>query len=103
MMFCVVYSFEVKDDAHEQFIKAWQELTELIFNHEGSLGSRLHKVDDSNYIAYAQWPDRKTWENSGSKLPASAESVREAMRDACLEIKTLHQMEVVNDRLKRAE
>ena len=99
-MFIAIYQFEVKENKTTQFIEAWEELTQLIYEYEGSLGSRLHKEKDNNYIAYAQWPDRETWENSGSKLPNSADDVRAQMKEACIKIETLHELEYVKDLLK---
>ena len=58
-MFTVIYSFQVKPKQDKIFIKAWSDLTKLILEYEGSLGSRLHLESDGKYIAYAQWPSKK--------------------------------------------
>lgn len=50
-------------------------MTDLIHSFEGGLGSRLHKVNDELYIAYAQWPSKTHWDNSGGKLPTEAEQI----------------------------
>ena len=99
-MFAVVYKFIVKENKSEQFISSWEALTKLIYQFEGSLGSRLHQVDEVTYLAYAQWPNKNTWENSGNQLPREASIHRNAMRDSCSSIETLHKMEMVNDLLK---
>jgi quinol monooxygenase YgiN len=99
-MFIAIYSFELKLRKESEFKGAWKALTELIYQYEGSLGSRLHQESDDTYIAYAQWPDRETWQNSGSNLPPSAEQYRTVMRESCKEIKTLHELEVIEDLLK---
>ncbi|MEZ4805581.1 MAG: antibiotic biosynthesis monooxygenase [Bacteroidia bacterium] len=99
-MFVVIYSFQVKPDYTAQFEKAWQALTVLIYEHEGSMGSRLHKKDACHYIAYAQWPNRETWKNSGTKLPSEANQIREEMKLACTKIETLHELELIDDLLK---
>lgn len=99
-MYVVIYQFNVKPQQAETFIKAWEGLTELIYKHEGSLGSRLHKQDEQTYIAYAQWPDKTTFKNSGNNLPGSTDEVRKAMREACESIKTLHELEMVKDLLR---
>jgi heme-degrading monooxygenase HmoA len=98
-MFVVIYSFKVKENSKEQFIHAWGALTKLILEHEGSLGSRLHKKDSKNYIAYAQWPDKHTWQNSGNNVPEAAKEYRSTMRKACVEIKTEYELDVVDDLL----
>ena len=99
-MFAVIYSFEVRENHEDQFFKAWNGLTNLIYKHEHSLGSRLHKSKENEYIAYAYWPDRETWENSGNNLPEQATSFRNEMRDACIEIKTLFQLNLIDDLLR---
>jgi heme-degrading monooxygenase HmoA len=99
-MFVAVYQFDVKEGECEKFKKAWAELTKLIYQYEGSLGSRLHQENETTYIAYAQWPSRQTWENSGSKLPEEANHWRSEMRAACQNIATLHELESDIDLLK---
>lgn len=98
-MFAVIYSFKVKTGRDRDFRSAWKELTKLIREYEGSHGSRLHRESENTYIAYALWPNRKKWEEFGSNLPASADEVRERMREACVEIRTLHELEVTDDLL----
>lgn len=102
-MFTVIYSFKVKINQEEKFIQGWKGLTKLIYEFEGSLGSRLHKVGELDYIAYAQWPLKETWKNAGSNLPESAAFFRSEMKNACEKIETLHEMEVVSDLLKDVE
>lgn len=63
-MFAEIYKFDVKENRESEFIGVRKQLTQLIYDYEGSLGSRLHKLKDTSYIAYAQWPDRQTWKNS---------------------------------------
>lgn len=99
-MFTVIYSFKIKINKEVTFEKAWGELTTLIYEYEGSLGSRLHKKSDKHYIAYAQWPDKETWENSGGNLPKESLAVRERMKNSCEEIEVLYKLEVVEDLLK---
>lgn len=98
--FAVLYRFDVKPGMEEQFLHSWTELTRLIYRYEGSLGSRLHQSTDGAYIAYAQWPNREQWANSGNKLPSSAQEWRDAMKSACHSIETMHELEVKNDLLK---
>ena len=98
-MFTVIYSFHVKTGQQQTFEKAWAELTALIYENEGSLGSRLHRKDDNQYIAYAQWPNRERWQNSGARLPKESEVIRSAMRGSCEKIETLFELDVVNDLL----
>lgn len=99
-MYIVLYHFKVKPNQVEDFIHAWKTFTEKIYQHGGSLGSRLHKQSDLNYIAYAQWPSKAIFENSGRKLPKEADHYRDAMRTSCESITSINKMEVVEDLLK---
>lgn len=99
-MFVAVYYFKTKAGKTDQFIKAWEELTKLIYQFENSLGSRIHKKSENEFIAYAQWPDKETWSNSGAKLPDSANEFRTMMKEACIEIRTEHELEMLSDLLK---
>lgn len=98
-MFVAIYRFEIHPGKDEPFKEAWRALTELIYQYENSLGSHLHlSLDEANcYIAYAQWPDKETWEKSGDKPPDSAAKWRSQMRENCVEISTLHTIESVDD------
>lgn len=99
-MFAVIYSFKVKPNQVDQFINGWEGLTKLIYEFEGSLGSRLHKVGELHYIAYAQWPSREKWNGAGDNLPDSATGFRNEMKYACESIETSHELEMVCDLLK---
>jgi len=62
--FCVIYRWALVPEKEQQFVSAWQSMTDEIRTHAGGLGSRLHKADDGTWVAYAQWPDRGTWERA---------------------------------------
>ena len=98
-MFSVIYSFQIKEGQSEVFERAWAGMTELIKQYEGGLGSRLHKKGDLDYIAYAQWPDKETWQNAGGNMPETSQELRAAMRASCEKIETLFELDVVNDLL----
>jgi len=100
-MYVVLYSFKVKPKQIENFIEGWQGLTNLIYQYEGSLGSRLHKKEPLEYIAYAQWPSKNKFENSGKNLPEEANYYRNLMRESCETIEVLQKLEVVEDLLKQ--
>jgi heme-degrading monooxygenase HmoA len=99
-MFSVIYSFQVKPGCIQKFETAWRNMTVLIREYEGSLGSRLHKQDKLHYMAYAQWPDRDTWKNSGGNLPEISKNISKTMKESCVKIETLFELEVVDDLLK---
>lgn len=99
-MFTVIYIFSIKPQQQETFIENWSELTRLIYKYEGSLGSRLHQLDKHRFIAYAQWPNRETWANSGGNLPKSADLYKKKMKDCCTEIIIQYELTVLKDLLK---
>lgn len=99
-MFAIVYAFHVKPGQETQFEAAWAALTRLFYRHAGSLGSRLHKPKGGTYIAYAQWPDRKTWEGSAELLPPEAEAVKMALGASCEHTEIVHELEVATDLLQ---
>ncbi len=98
-MYILIYRFTAKPDQVPQFLQSWREMTLLIREYEGSLGSRLHQESECVFIAYAQWPDRQTFENSGAKLPEHAQTVRKVLRESCESIETLHRLEMLDDLL----
>lgn len=100
-MIAVVLKFKVKPNHTEIFIENWKQLTEFIYEYENSLGSRLHQESDSVFIAYAQWPDRDTLNNSDPRLPIEALEVRQRMRDACESIERLFELELIKDSLRQ--
>ena len=73
----MVYSFHVIKGKEASFENSWSKLTEMIYTHANSNGSRLHKSKGNEYIAYASWPDKKTWKEGFSKLPKESEIISE--------------------------
>jgi len=61
-MFCVAYRFHPLEEDDTEFVSCWKEMTHLIESELGGLGSRLHRTEDGELFAYAQWPDRASWE-----------------------------------------
>ncbi|MCF6442929.1 antibiotic biosynthesis monooxygenase [Pseudoalteromonas luteoviolacea] len=103
-MFVVMFEFVVQEGFEEQFIKAWPSVTQGIYLFKGSLGSRLHKNVNGEYIAYAQWPDKQTWEASSEiEMSPDYEMHRDSMQESLnLEsTRVLYQMEVEIDYLQR--
>lgn len=99
-MFIVIYKFEVIQGQELAFEAEWERLTHAFMNYADGLGSRLHKDDRGNYIAYAQWPDEKSWKEAGSKLPSSAQKLSKQMRDRCSKFEVLHTLYEVKNVLQ---
>lgn len=102
-MFAVIYKFRVIKGKEDDFLRSWKALTEMLIQYEGGLGSRLHKTKEpGEYIAYARWPDRSIWaQQPKHNLPPEAETARTVMRNACEDISTLFELEIVEDLLVR--
>lgn len=51
-MFIVMIEFVVKEGCEKQFIEKWAKVTQGIYLFKGSLGSRLHRNENGELIAY---------------------------------------------------
>ncbi len=103
-MFVVMFEFVVKPGCEDAFLQHWPKTTQGIYLFCGSLGSRLHRNENGEFIAYAQWPDKATWEKAAEvAMSDEYESHRQAMRDALNleETRILYKMEVDIDYLQR--
>ena len=76
--FVAVYRWRIHADQIDSFLTAWATVTEGIKAERGGLGSKMHRADDGTFVAYAQWPDRETWEAMG-KLPSVNPAASKAM------------------------
>lgn len=85
-----------------EFRNSWLETTKGIFQHYGSLGSRLHKEVGTScvYLGYAQWPSRESWKSKKRDLPEPYLSHQKKMRECLLSVEVLHEMDVVDDWLQ---
>ena len=71
--FAVIYRWRLRRGMEKQFQDAWAATTEKIMEERRGLGSRLHRDDDGYWVAYAQWPSRRAWEQSRELGPADPE------------------------------
>ncbi len=73
--------------------------TATIKDRHGTGGSRLHRTDDGEFVAYAVWPSREQWEAAG-KLPSTSPEAGARMR-ACIEQSfPTTALEVIDDLLR---
>ncbi len=98
-MFIAIYQFTVLPGQEPDFEKSWHDVTRSLYEHHGSLGSRLHKNGKLNYIGYAQWPNKNAWRNSDKKLSEATKMQQEKLRATCENIETLFELDVVDDLL----
>lgn len=97
--FAVVYRWRLVEGKEEQFRAAWERVTLALLTHRGALGSRLHRTEDDTWLAYAQWPDRETWQRSRDAEPIDAASL-DQMRDAVKESFDPVLLQPISDHLK---
>ena len=103
-MHIAVYEMKVKPGQQAEFESAWAEVTDAIREHRNSLGSRLHKTGDPLvYMAYAQWPDRATYDDAAGfeRFSGAQQQARQRMRDALEDVNVVYRAEVCDDRLSR--
>ncbi len=82
-MFAVIYRWQVVPGLEAQFEQGWKRGTERIAAEFGGWGSRLHRGEGGSYVAYAQWPDRATWEKAmESRMRHSDDEARRMYREA---------------------
>ncbi|HEX8155593.1 MAG TPA: antibiotic biosynthesis monooxygenase [Thermoanaerobaculia bacterium] len=97
--FAVLYRWKVRPDLEHAFIDAWATAT-AAYRTIGALGSRLHRADDGDLYAYAEWPSRTAWENAHGQSPVDAVTAA-TMRDATLEFQ-MTPLDPIADLLARA-
>lgn len=95
-MFTVSYCFKLHPQLNEAFEEAWREVTQLIYQHCGSLGSRLYKSSEDSYFGIAQWPSKKAWEESNLE-GFDTTNWRAKMRACCESIEQLDELELIDD------
>jgi len=84
-MFAVVYRWKIKPGLEARFEEGWRKGTLAIRRDLGGWGSRLHRMGDGRYFAYAQWPDEATFQkNRAERMPYSDPEAR-ALYTAALE------------------
>jgi len=101
LMFAVLYRWKLKPGTEPQFREAWKAATGTIRARYKTGGSRLHRNDDGELVAYAVWPSREAWVEA-RKLP-STNPAAGAVMNACIEesFPTVF-LEVVDDLLAPA-
>lgn len=102
-MYAVIYRWQVVPGLEAQFEAGWRRGTERIAAEFGGWGSRLHRMSEGVYIAYAQWPDKATWEKAmETRMRHSDDEARKMYRDAIVPgtFETLATGEVVADLLE---
>ena len=102
-MFAVIYRWRVLPGLEAQFEQGWRAGTDAIAREFGGWGSRLHRGEGDVYVAYAQWPDRATWERAmQTRMRHSDDEARRQYREAIApdSFETLFAGDVTHDLLE---
>lgn len=97
-MHAIYFRWKVASGHEQDFENAWRELTELIRDERGGLGSRLHRCADGHYFAYAQWPSETAW-SAQAEPTARMVELRNRMREYAELVDGPHRGDVVADLL----
>lgn len=103
-MFIVVYEMHAHPGQEEAFEAAWAEVTDAIYERQGSLGSRLHRGQGEGlYIAYAQWPSPEAFQNNDpERYDDSQRAAIARMQETIKHADILHMLTVADDRLHQS-
>lgn len=104
-MLAVLYRWRVRAGHEATFRQAWREVTDDIRDNYGGGGSRLHRRDDGDYVAYARWPSReardRAFSDRGALMKREPERLTPAQRawpDICEEVEEIW-LEITDDLL----
>lgn len=86
-MFAVIYRWRLHEGKEQLFAEGWHRMTASIHDRCGSYGSRLHRVDDGTWLAYARWPDVEARERCQGADPEALAMMREAVAEGFPEIR----------------
>ena len=57
-MKAAIYRWRVAPEDEEYFKQRWHDITSDIVRDHGGGGSRLHRAENGEWVAYARWPDK---------------------------------------------
>jgi heme-degrading monooxygenase HmoA len=98
-MFVMLYRWTLKPGTEATFRTAWQAMTLAIQARSGTGGSRLHRADDGDLVAYAVWPSRAAWE-AASALPSAHPEAGVAMRECIAASHPATPLDVLDDLIR---
>ncbi len=99
-MFAVLYRWRLKAGTELAFREAWKAMTESIKLQYGTGGSRLHRTDKGEIVAYAVWPSRERREEAAEQ-PSTNPDAAAKMRACIEETFETTKLDVLDDLLSR--
>lgn len=97
-MFALIYEFDVNTRNTENFLQTWHVLTSRVKALSESAGAMLHKLNDTTWVAYSNWPSKESWEKSDLNQEEMV-ILREQLFSLCDDIRIAYQLDVVDDLL----
>ncbi|MDN3556835.1 hypothetical protein [Halomonas maura] len=101
-MYTVLYRWIVHPGKEDDFISGWESVTQHFISNHDALGSRLHKVSNNTFAAYAQWSSKEARESAFDANDAPEGAV-EKMNQAISERLEPIEMNVILDKLKHED
>ncbi len=97
-MYTIIYQWEVHSNKCDDFLNAWEVVTEHYLQNHDALGSRLHKAGENFFVAYSQWTNKEARDSAFSKNDAPHEAIT-IMEDSIKKAHRAIEMDVVSDKL----
>lgn len=88
-MYAVTYRWRVAPENEEDFKHRWHDLTVDIMRDHGGGGSRLHRAENGDWVAYARWPSKEARDKAFSdysKQPDHSTPQREGRAELIEEV-----------------
>ena len=98
-MYSVLYQWEIVNGKRDEFVSAWEIITEHYLTHHCALGSRLHHVKGDTFAAYAQWPSKQHRNDAFAASDAPTEAINRMQACVMSRLDPI-EMSIVSDKLK---
>jgi len=98
-MYTVLYQWDIHQNKHDEFISGWEAITDHYLEKHNSLGSKLHKISDNRFMAFAQWPSKASRDNAFTLNDAPAAAL-EKMKGSIITSYPPTETTILSDKLK---
>lgn len=97
-MYTVLYQWNVHHEKHDDFISGWEAVTDHYIANHASLGSKLHKISETSFMAFAQWPSKEA-RDIAFNLNDAPQSAVDKMQDSIVKTHTPVETSIISDKL----
>jgi len=98
-MYTVLYQWDIHQDKHDDFVSGWEAVTDHYLAKHNSLGSKLHKISDNRFMAFAQWPSKEIRDIAFNLNDAPQHAV-EKMKNSIITSYPPTETTIISDKLK---